>query len=85
MVYQRCILELPCTEIAKKKLNVDPSTVYRAVNCLKKLGLFVAFKDTVSLPLKNSYHMMNLPFLMLSWTNNLPQGCSATLAANHWH
>ena len=48
MVYQRCILNLSNAEVARN-LSVDPSTVCRTV---KTLVLYVAFKDTVSLPLR---------------------------------
>ena len=51
-------------------------------NCLKTMGLYVAFKDTMSLLLRSLE-------LSYSWccrqTVSSPQGGSATLDANHWH
>ena len=58
MVYQRCMLNLPNAEVARN-LNVDPSTVCRTVKLFEDTGMYVTFKDTVSLPLRSSEPMMN--------------------------
>jgi len=51
MVYQRCILELPCTEVARN-LNVDPSTVYRTVQLFEETGTVCSIQGYHESPFK---------------------------------
>lgn len=51
MVYQRCILELPCTEVARN-LNVDPSTVYRTVQLFEETGTVCSIQGYRESPFK---------------------------------
>ena len=48
MVYQWCVLGLSYTEVAKQ-LNVDPTTVSRTVQLLRKWALYAASSDTMKM------------------------------------
>ena len=69
MVYQRCILELPCTEVARN-LNVDPSTVYRTVQLFEETGTVCSIQGYRESPFKKLTPHDEFAILdVISWTN----------------